>query len=154
MNQIILIGRLVKNNELRYTTNQIAILNNTIAVERKVKSSNGEKATDFINLVFFKKTAELVSKYTAKGSQIAVIGSLHQENYVSDDGSKKTTYKVIVSEVKFLDTKKQEGTEVTKEEVKPSDFDVYSEFGKEVVENAIDNEEFEESLPFWINKKF
>nr|DAI46401.1 MAG TPA: Single strand binding protein [Caudoviricetes sp.] len=148
MNQIILIGRLVKNNELRYTTNQIAILNNTIAVERKVKSSNGEKATDFINLVFFKKTAELVSKYTAKGSQIAVIGSLHQENYVSDDGSKKTTYKVIVSEVKFLDTKKQEGTEVTKEEVKPSDFDVYSEFGKEVVENAIDNEEFEESLPF------
>lgn len=148
MNQIFLLGRLTKSNELRYTTNQIAILNNTIAVERKVKSSNGEKATDFINLVFFKTTAELVSKYTSKGSQIAVIGSLHQDTYVSDDGSKKTTYKVIVSEVKFLDTKKQEGTEVTKEEVKPSDFDVYSEFGKEVVENAIDNEEFEESLPF------
>ena len=148
MNQIFLIGRLVKNNELRYTTSQIAILNNTIAVERKVKSSNGEKATDFINLVFFKTTAELVSKYTSKGSQIAVIGSLHQENYVSDDGSKKTTYKVIVSEVKFLDTKKQEGTEVTKEEVKPSDFDVYANFGKEVVENAISNDEFEESLPF------
>ena len=148
MNQIFLIGRLVKSNELRYTTNQIAILNNTIAVERKVKSSNGEKATDFINLVFFKTTAELVSKYTSKGSQIAVIGSLHQETYVSDDGSKKTTYKVIVSEVKFLDTKKQEGTEVTKEEVKPSDFDVYANFGKEVVENAISNDEFEESLPF------
>lgn len=148
MNQIFLIGRLVKNNELRYTTSQIAILNNTIAVERKVKSSNGEKATDFINLVMFKTTAELVSKYTSKGSQIAVIGSLHQDTYVSDDGNKKTTYKVIVSEVKFLDTKKQEGTEVTKEEVKPSDFDVYANFGKEVVENAISNDEFEESLPF------
>ena len=146
MNQIFLLGRLTKSNELRYTTNQIAILNNTIAVERKVKSSNGEKATDFINLVFFKTTAELVSKYTSKGSQIAVIGSLHQDTYVSDDGSKKTTYKVIVSEVKFLDTKKQEGTEVTKEEVKPSDFDVYSEFGKEVVENAINNNELD--LPF------
>lgn len=148
MNQIFLIGRLVKSNELRYTTNQIAILNNTIAVERKVKSSNGEKATDFINLVFFKTTAELVSKYTSKGSQIVVIGSLHQDTYVSDDGSKKTTYKVIVSEVKFLDTKKQEGTEVTKEEVKPSDFDVYADFGKEVVENAMDNEESEDFLPF------
>lgn len=145
MNQIFLIGRLVKNNELRYTTNQIAILNNTIAVERKVKSSNGEKATDFINLVFFKTTAELVSKYTSKGSQIAVIGSLHQENYVSDDGSKKTTYKVIVSEVKFLDTKQKEESEVTKEEVKPSDFDVYADFGKEVVENAMN---LKDDLPF------
>ena len=145
MNQIFLIGRLVKNNELRYTTNQIAILNNTIAVERKVKSSNGEKATDFINIVMFKTTAEAVNKYTAKGSQIAIIGSLHQDIYVSDDGSKKTTYKVIVGEVKFLDTKKQEGTEVTKEEVKPSDFDVYSEFGKEVVESAMN---LEDDLPF------
>ena len=149
MNQIFLIGRLVKNNELRYITNQIAILNNTIAVERKVKSSNGEKATDFINLVFFKTTAELVSKYTSKGSQVAVIGSLQQDTYVSDDGSKKTTYKVIVSEVKFLDTKKQEGTEEVKKEIKPSDFvDVYADFGKEVVENAMDNEKSEDFLPF------
>lgn len=149
MNQIFLIGRLVKNNELRYTTSQIAILNNTIAVERKVKSSNGEKATDFINLVFFKNTAELVSKYTAKGSQIAVIGSLHQDSYTSEDGSKKTTYKVIVSEVKFLDTKQKEGTEEVKKEIKPSDFvDVYADFGTEVVENAMDNEESEDFLPF------
>lgn len=148
MNQIFLIGRLVKSNELRYTTSQIAILNNTIAVERAFSKSE-EKTTDFINLVFFKKTAELVSKYTAKGSQIAVVGSLHQENYVSDDGSKKTTYKVIVSEVKFLDTKKQEGTEEVKKEIKPSDFvDVYADFGEEVVKNAMDNDEFEESLPF------
>lgn len=145
MNQIFLIGRLVKNNELRYTTNQIAILNNTIAVERTFSKSE-EKTTDFINIVMFKTTAEAVNKYTAKGSQIAVIGSLHQENYVSDDGNKKTTYKVIVSEVKFLDTKKQEGTEVTKEEIKPSDFDVYANFGKEVVENAIEDDSLD--LPF------
>ena len=145
MNQIFLIGRLVKNNELRYTTNQIAILNNTIAVERAFSKSE-EKATDFINLVFFKTTAELVSKYTAKGSQIAVIGSLHQETYVSDDGSKKTTYKVIVNEVKFLDTKKQEGTEEVKKEIKPSDFvDVYADFGTEVVENSMN---LENDLPF------
>ena len=147
MNQIILIGRLVKNNELRYTTSQIAILNNTIAVDRAFSKSE-EKTTDFINLVFFKKTAELVSKYTSKGSQIAVVGSLQQDSYVSDDGSKKTTYKVIVSEVKFLDTKQKEESEITKEEVKSSDFDVYADFGKEVVENAMDNEEFEDSLPF------
>ncbi len=145
MNQIFLIGRLVKNNELRYTTSQIAILNNTIAVDRAFSKSE-EKTTDFINLVFFKTTAELVSKYTSKGSQIAVIGSLHQENYVSEDGSKKTTYKVIVSEVKFLDTKKQEGTEEVKKEIKPSDFvDVYANFGTEVVENAMN---LENDLPF------
>lgn len=146
MNQIFLIGRLVKNNELRYTTNQIAILNNTIAVDRAFSKSE-EKTTDFINLVMFKTTAELVSKYTAKGSQIAVVGSLHQENYVSDDGSKKTTYKVIVSEVKFLDTKKQEGTEEVKKEIKPSDFvDVYADFGTEVVENAMEDDSL--NLPF------
>lgn len=145
MNQIFLLGRLVKNNELRYTTNQIAILNNTIAVERTFSKSE-EKTTDFINIVFFKKTAELVSKYTSKGSQIAVIGSLHQENYVADDGSKKTTYKVIVSEVKFLDIKKQEGTEEVKKEIKPSDFvDVYADFGTEVVENAMN---LKDDLPF------
>ena len=144
MNQIFLIGRLVKNNELRYTTSQIAILNNTIAVDRAFSKSE-EKTTDFINIVIFKTTAEAVNKYTSKGSQIAVIGSLHQDTYVSDDGSKKTTYKVIVSEVKFLDTKKQEGTEVTKEEVKPSDFDVYADFGKEVVESAMN---LEDDLPF------
>lgn len=148
MNQIFLLGRLTKSNELRYTTNQIAILNNTIAVDRAFSKSE-EKATDFINLVFFKTTAELVSKYTSKGSQIAVIGRLHQDTYVSDDGSKKTTYKVIVSEVKFLDTKKQEGTEEVKKEIKPSDFvDVYADFGTEVVENAMDNEESEDFLPF------
>lgn len=145
MNQIILIGRLVKNNELRYTTSQIAILNNTIAVDRAFSKSE-EKTTDFINLVFFKKTAELVSKYTSKGSQIAVVGSLHQDTYVSDDGSKKITYKVIVSEVKFLDTKKQEGTEEDKKEIKPSDFvDLYADFGEEVVKNAM---EIEDDLPF------
>ena len=144
MNQIFLLGRLTKNNELRYTTNQIAILNNTIAVERAFSKSE-EKTTDFINLVMFKTTAEAVNKYTSKGSQIAVIGSLHQDTYVSDDGSKKTTYKVIVSEVKFLDTKQKEGTEVTKEEVKPSDFDVYADFGKEVVENAMN---LKDDLPF------
>lgn len=138
-------GRLVKNNELRYTTNQIAILNNTIAVDRAFSKSE-EKTTDFINIVMFKTTAEAVNKYTSKGSQIAVIGSLHQDSYVSDDGSKKTTYKVIVSEVKFLDTKQKEESEVTKEEVKPSDFDVYADFGKEVVENAINNNELD--LPF------
>ena len=148
MNQIFLIGRLTKNNELRYTTNQIAVLNNTIAVDRSFSKSE-EKTTDFINLVFFKTTAELVSKYTAKGSQIAVIGSLHQDSYTSEDGRKKTTYKVIVSEVKFLDTKKQEGTEGVKKEIKPSDFvDVYANFGTEVVESAISNDESEESLPF------
>jgi len=144
MNQIFLIGRLVKNNELRYTTSQIAILNNTIAVDRPFSKSE-EKTTDFINIVIFKTTAEAVNKYTSKGSQIAVIGSLHQDSYVSDDGSKKTNYKVIVSEVKFLDPKQKEETEVTKEEVKPSDFDVYSEFGKEVVENAMN---LEDDLPF------
>lgn len=144
MNQIILIGRLTKNNELRYTTNQIAILNNTIAVDRAFSKSE-EKTTDFINIVMFKTTAEAVNKYTAKGSQIAVIGSLHQDSYDSKDGSKKTTYKVIVSEVKFLDTKKQEGTEEVKKEVKPSDFDVYADFGKEVVENVMN---LEDDLPF------
>ncbi len=145
MNQIILIGRLTKNNELRYTTSQIAILNNTIAVDRTFSKSE-EKTTDFINLVFFKKTAELVNKYTSKGSQIAVIGSLHQDSYISDDGSKKTTYKVIVSEVKFLDTKQKEESEEVKKEIKPSDFvDVYADFGKEVVENAMN---LENDLPF------
>ena len=144
MNQIFLLGRLTKNNELRYTTSQIAILNNTIAVDRAFSKSE-EKTTDFINLVMFKTTAEAVSKYTSKGSQIAVIGSLHQDSYDSEDGTKKTTYKVIVSEVKFLDTKQKEESKITKEEVKPSDFDVYADFGKEVVENAMN---LEDDLPF------
>lgn len=106
MNNVVLIGRLTKDADLRYTSNGVATANFTLAVERAFSNASGEKETDFINCVVWRKPAETLSSYTKKGSKIAVRGRMQTRNYENKQGQKVYVTEVVVEEFTFLDSKK------------------------------------------------
>lgn len=108
MNRVILIGRLTKDPDFRMTQSGIASCKFSIAVDRKFKSSNGEKQTDFINVQAWRNTAEFVSRYFSKGKKIVVEGSLQNNNWTDNNGNKHYDYVVIADSVKFGETKQKE----------------------------------------------
>lgn len=103
LNKIILIGRLVADPEMRYTQSGIGVVNFRIAVDRQYKNASGEKETDFINIVAWRKLAELINQYMSKGRLVAVEGSLHMRRYQSKEGENRTVYEVQADNVQFLD---------------------------------------------------
>lgn len=102
MNTIQLIGRWVREHEIRYTAEGKAVLNNTIAVNRRFDK---DKA-DFLRVVIFGKQAESTANYTNKGSQIGIVGRVQTGSYDGQDGKKVYTTDVIADQVMFLDSKK------------------------------------------------
>lgn len=112
MNNVILIGRLVREPELRYTSgSQMAVCRFTLAIDRRVKQGE-EKKTDFPNIICFGKTAENCEKFLAKGRKVAVQGRLQTGSY-EKDGVKHYTTDVIADNVEFLEWGEKTG-EVTK----------------------------------------
>jgi len=104
LNKIILIGRLVRDPKLRYTSNGIAVCNFTLAVERNYSSKDGEKEVDFIKIVTWRKTAESCAQHLGKGRLVAVEGSLQIKNNKSEkDGRTYINPEVVANNVKFLD---------------------------------------------------
>lgn len=104
MNKVILIGRLVRDPELRFTTGTgIAISTFSLAVDRKHVDQNGKKQTDFINIVCWRNLAEIVANNLSKGRLVAVSGSIQTRKYQANDGSNRWVTEVIAEEVKFLD---------------------------------------------------
>ena len=104
LNKIILIGRLVRDPKLRYTSNGIAVTNFTLAVERNYSSKDGEKEVDFIKIVTWRKTAESCAQHLGKGRLVAVEGSLQIKNNKSEkDGRTYINPEVVASNVRFLD---------------------------------------------------
>ena len=114
MNNLVLIGRLVRDPEVRYTEAQLAIARFSLAVDRsKFGSKENQEATaDFINIVVFGKTAENVEKYLNKGNQIAMQGRLQTGSYVNKDGVKVYTTDVVADRVEFLNTKTKNGEDM------------------------------------------
>lgn len=106
MNKVILTGRLTKDVELRYGSNQKPIVKFILAVDRRAK----EKEADFIPCTAFDKTAELMPKYLSKGSRIGITGHIQTGDYTGRDGSKRYTTDVIVETLEFLDSKKENET--------------------------------------------
>lgn len=105
MNKVILMGRLTREPELRFTTSNTAVCQFSIAVDRKFKSE-GQPTADFIPVVAWRKTAEFVSKYFTKGSRIAVVGQIQTRNYDDKDGKKVYVTEVIADEVEFCESKR------------------------------------------------
>ena len=126
MNKVILIGRLTRDPELRYTESNMPICRFGIAVNRTFSNQNGEREADFINISVFGKQAENVKNYLAKGSQVAVEGRIQVRNYDDQNGQKRSqvaidgriqtsSYEkdgvrryntdVVANNVQFLDTK-------------------------------------------------
>lgn len=103
MNKVVLIGRLTKDPELRFSPGTgIAISRFTIAVNRR-KKEDGTQEADFIPCVAWRKQAENLANYQKKGNQIAVTGRIQTRNYDGKDGFKKYVTEVIAEEVQFLD---------------------------------------------------
>jgi single-strand DNA-binding protein len=108
MNKVILMGRLTKDVETRYTqTSNTMVASFSLAVNRRFKQE-GQADADFINIVAWSKTAEFVSKYFKKGQQVAVIGRIQTRNWDDEQGQKHYVTEVIAEETYFADSKKEE----------------------------------------------
>lgn len=105
MNNVNLIGRITREHELRVTGTQQYVLNFTLAVNRRA-SRGEEPQADFIPCIAWNRTAEVLTKYTSKGSQIGITGRIGTRSYQNKEGKKVYLTEVIVDEVNLLDKKK------------------------------------------------
>lgn len=102
MNKAILIGRLTKDPEMRYTQSGKAVASFTLAIDRPFRDENGNKATDFIPIVAWGKIAELCAKYLNKGRQTAITGRIQTRTYQATDGTKRYVTEIIAEELEFI----------------------------------------------------
>lgn len=110
MNRAVLIGRITKDVELRYTPNNVAVIQFTVAVDRRYKAE-GQPQADFINCVAWRNTAEFISKYFSKGSRIAIVGSIQTRSWEDNDGNRHYVTEVVVDEAEFCESKKQQSND-------------------------------------------
>ncbi len=106
LNKIFLMGRLTRDPELRRTASGTAVTSFSLAVDRDFKSQNGEKETDFIDIVAWRSTAEFVSKYFSKGRMAVVEGRLQIRDWTDRDGGKRRSAEVIADNVYFGDSRR------------------------------------------------
>ena len=110
MNKIILIGRLTKDPELKYTNaTNVARCTFGLAVNRSFTRQGEERKADFFNIVTWNKTAEFCSKYFVKGQQVALAGRMESRTYDDPQGIKRLVWDVIAEEAHFADSKRGEG---------------------------------------------
>ncbi len=110
MNKAILMGRLTKDPELRYTSTNMAVCNFTIAINRRFSKQGEEKQADFIPIVAFDKTAEFCGKYYTKGRLVAIVGRIQTRTWDDNEGKRHYVTEVIAEEAHFADSKKDEGS--------------------------------------------
>ena len=152
MNKVFLIGRLSRDPELRHTTSGMPVCQINVAISRPVGQGK-EPETDFINVVVWNKQAENVSKYLAKGRQIAIEGRIQTRNYDNNEGKRVYVTEVIASNVEFLGSANDQtrntqqfndnpfDTGVSSQETANLDNDPFASFGEKV--ESSDND-----LPF------
>jgi single-strand DNA-binding protein len=103
LNRIVLIGRLTRDPELRYTPSGVAVASFSLAVDRPFANQQGERETDFIDIVVWRKLAETVSGHLQKGRLVAVQGRLQIRSYETQDGQRRKAAEVVADDVRFLD---------------------------------------------------
>ncbi len=139
MNKVVLMGRLTRDPEVRYTqTNNTLVASFSLAVNRRFAKQGEERQADFINVVAWSKTGEFVSKYFKKGQQVAVIGRIQTRNWDDEQGQKHYVTEVVAEETYFADSKKNGDSQ-----------DFENTFGENVSQNTefqIDSSD--DDLPF------
>ena len=103
MNKVVLIGRLTRDPELRYTSSNIPSATFSLAVNRPFQNQNGVREADFINIVMWRKQAETAKKYLTKGSLISIEGRIQTRNYDGADGKKVYVTEVVADMVGGVD---------------------------------------------------
>ena len=109
MNKCILIGNLTKDPEITTTSNGVSVCRFTLAVTRRFANSEGERDTDFINIVAWRALADNCHKFIKKGSKVAVVGNIQSRSYDATDGTKRYVTEIVAEEVEFLNTRAQDG---------------------------------------------
>jgi len=105
MNKAIIIGRLTRDPEMRTTSSGVNTTTFTVAVSRNYTNANGERETDFLNCVAWRKQAENIAKYCTKGTQVAVDGRIQTRSYDAQDGTKRYVTEIVADNVTFLGSK-------------------------------------------------
>lgn len=105
LNKVILMGRLTRDPEYKTSPTGLSIVNFSVAVDRDVSAQNGEKETDFIDCVAWRKTAEFITKYFLKGSMIALCGRLQIRIWTDKDGNRRKSAEVVVDSAYFAGSK-------------------------------------------------
>ena len=105
MNKVVLIGRLTRDPELRYTGSNTPVATFSLAVNRNFSNQNGEREADFINIVVWRKQAENVKNFLTQGSQVAVEGRIQTRTYDDQNGQKRYITEVVADNVEFLGSK-------------------------------------------------
>ena len=105
MNKCILVGNLARDPELTTTSNGVAVCRFSIAVSRRYANSDGERETDFLNIVVWRNLGENCHKFLKKGSKVGIVGNIQSRSYDATDGSKRYVTEIVAEEVEFLSTK-------------------------------------------------
>ena len=141
MNRVCLLGRLTAKPELRYTTGNIPQTRFSLAVNRSFANKDGQREADFINIVAWRKQAELICQYFDKGSLIALEGRIQTGSYDDKDGNKRYTTDVVVDSIHFVGGRKDSApsagpTPYDYQDVPHNDVDIdndpFAEFGDSV----------------------
>lgn len=106
LNNVVLMGRLTADPELRHTPNDIPVTTFTLAVNRSFAKAGSDRATDFIDIVAWRNTAEFVSRYFNKGQLVAVEGSIQTRTYQDKEGKNRKVFEVIANNVHFAEAKR------------------------------------------------
>ncbi|NLW45341.1 MAG: single-stranded DNA-binding protein [Syntrophomonadaceae bacterium] len=142
INRVILIGRLTRDPELRYTANGIGVCTFSIAVNRPYTNQAGERPVDYIDIVAWRQLAENVATYMTKGRLVAVEGRLQTRTYENQEGQKRKVVEVLADTVRFLD--RAPGTGGAERIQESDDWD---SLGREVDPGGVDLAE-DDDIPF------
>ena len=126
MNKVILMGRLTRDPEIRYSQNEnsSAIARFTLAVDRRFKRQGEDQAADFINCVAFGKTAEFAEGYLKQGTKVVGCGRIQTGSYTNKEGQRVYTTDVVIEELEFAESKKSPQQYDTGREAQKSELDV------------------------------
>lgn len=130
INKVVLIGRLTADPVLRYTSSNVAVASFSLAVSSNRKDEDGERETDFINIVVWRKQAENVKNYLSKGSKVAIDGHIQTRSYDDQNGIRKHITEVVAEIVEFLDSRKSSLAENSPVNDKHSD-EPFKQFAQE-----------------------
>ncbi|HEO2766072.1 TPA: single-stranded DNA-binding protein, partial [Streptococcus agalactiae] len=105
INNIVLVGRMTKDAELRHTPSQVAVATFTLAVNRRFKEQNGERETDFINCVIWRQSAENLANWAKKGTLIGITGHIQTRNYENQQGQRIYVTEVVAENFQLLESR-------------------------------------------------
>lgn len=150
LNNVVLMGRLTADPELRHTPNDIPVTTFTLAVNRSFAKAGSDRATDFIDIVAWRNTAEFVSRYFNKGQLVAVEGSIQTRTYQDKEGKNRKVFEVIASNVHFAEAKRDSNSNASNTSNNNSNFNS-EDFGNSFENGSVDDFKeipMDDDLPF------